>query len=544
MSDRVRVWLSVQPDARVRVGVAPRACAPSPGKQLKRRSSQNRQLEVLRDFLGKGSRDTAANRMWASCEEDRCAVRNMREGKAYGCRCNGVRVKNAPELWCGACERFFHVACERLDVSAAELHKLRETYLCTQCERAQLEAAGVDLLAPAACTVYECRFCARVFTTERGITIHAARCSARPEERTWSCRCNGSKSQARGVQCAACTNFFHRKCRAEARPSWEAESEASAAGEDTLCEACARVRCEETAGGTDLLGRRAARPIACAQQMVKDDCGLSFASAVEFGTLANRRVFVAQSTLGACAGLGLFAAQPFEAGEFVTAYSGNLLYKAEVEASKGVDQSYMLRIPGSGGQLIDGGPFALALRANPSNPQPGSGHWQPLDGAPEWHLGAASMANDPRRTAMYNSRLVFKCPKGGHRDVAQLVPMRAYLCATQRIEAGSEILYNYGSDKPFHALPAAAEQLHGQGARGGQKRKRAFRVLLVDAQPPACQLPAAERDEAAEREAARQRQLDARSARAHARNLKVLDALVSADALGDGLRAGPPPHAP
>lgn len=159
----LRIGVRLQVDATACVSVSLVLPPPplSPTKLLKRRRSQNRQLELLRDHLGKGTRDTAANRMWASREEHRCAARNSREGKTYGCRCKGVRVKTAPELWCGACERFFHVACERLDLSSKELDKLRDSYLCTECERQQLEAAGVDLLAPAATTV-------RAQLTQRG----------------------------------------------------------------------------------------------------------------------------------------------------------------------------------------------------------------------------------------------------------------------------------------------------------------------------------------------------------------------------------------
>lgn len=314
--------------------------------------------------------------------------------------------------------------------------------------------------------------------------------------------------------------------------------------------------------------------------MVCEDGGLPFLMTAEFGTLANGRVFVAQSGLGLASGLGLFAAQPFEAGELLTAYSGKLLFKKEVEAEAGADHSYLLRIPGSGGQLIDGSQFARALRANESNPQPGSGHWVPLEGAAEWNLGAASMANDPRRAALYNARLVFKCPKGTHRDIQQLVPMRAYLCATQHIPAvrctpsllsralllrspallacvaspssarrmpqrsdrvaafprcsqGCEIFYNYGSDKPFLALAAPAQ---AQGSKGS--RKKEFRVKHVHAdavpQPAAHALDKAALEEAAEKEARRQRQLDARTHRASARKRKALE---EADALSGGLLA-------
>eukprot|EP00306_Pavlova_sp_CCMP459_P019808 CAMPEP_0185207856 /NCGR_PEP_ID=MMETSP1140-20130426/61046_1 /TAXON_ID=298111 /ORGANISM="Pavlova sp., Strain CCMP459" /LENGTH=237 /DNA_ID=CAMNT_0027775557 /DNA_START=150 /DNA_END=860 /DNA_ORIENTATION=+ len=219
---RVAVTLTVDAQGVSTVSVrVPRAEDPSP-RQAKRRRSQNRQLELLRDFNGKGVRDTAANRAWASREEHRFAVRNSLEGKRYGCSCGGVRSRVTPELWCSGCEQFFHVPCERLDVSARALDKLRDNYLCTACERAQLEAAGLDALQ-AAHTAYECKYCEKVFTTERGILVHAVRCPNKPEERAWSCLCKGSKSATGGTQCAECTNWFHKKCRAEVRPSWEAD---------------------------------------------------------------------------------------------------------------------------------------------------------------------------------------------------------------------------------------------------------------------------------------------------------------------------------
>ncbi|KAJ1617071.1 hypothetical protein T492DRAFT_894319 [Pavlovales sp. CCMP2436] len=223
-------------DAMADAGAGAKVASASAGTdgQQKRRRSQNRQLELLRDFLGKGAHDTAANRMWASCEEHKFAVRHSAEGKAYGCRCKGVRAAKTPELWCGGCEQFFHVSCERLSLSRKELDKLRDAYVCCGCERVQLEAAGVDLL-PLHSTVYECRYCERVFTSERGIRIHTARCAAKPEELSWSCLCKGSKLGVSATQCATCVNFFHKKCRAEGRPSWETESDCRE-GEDALCE--------------------------------------------------------------------------------------------------------------------------------------------------------------------------------------------------------------------------------------------------------------------------------------------------------------------
>jgi hypothetical protein len=495
--------------------------------------------------LGKGAKDTAANRTWASCEESKFAHKHSVEGKTYGCACKGIRAVAIPELWCTACERFFHVQCERLVLSKRELQSLRECYLCVGCERTALQAAGVDLDAPLLQAAFECRWCAKVFSSERGILIHTARCGAKPEEVVWSCACKGTKSSAKasGAQCALCVNYFHPKCRAELRPTWcQADDEAASANDDgvsasALCEMCARVRREERSGKLDLLGRRAARPIACAQQLVPADGALATlvptADDSEFGTLGNRRVRIAPSMLPS-AGLGLFAAVAFEAGEFITAYSGPLLYKAEVEATKGLDQSYLLRIPGSGGQLIDGRRFADAVRRNDANPL-ADGSYVPSEGAREWQLGAASMANDPRVSKLYNARLVFKKPKGSHRDLLQLVPMRAYLCATVRISPGDEVFYNYGSDKPFEAVRTADKEADAKAKAKG-KLKRAFRVMLI--QPEAAAAAPANVDDPArveaQRESKRRSQSGMRSERAA---LRTRRALLDSDGFSSGMLA-------
>ena len=72
----------------------------------------------------------------------------------------------------------------------------------------------------------------------------------------------------------------------------------------------------------------------------------------------------------------------------------------------------MLRIPNSGGALFDGKPYADAIRANPKNPA-ADGNYYPADGAPEWHVGAGSMANDPRDRKLNNAHLTYVKPEGG-----------------------------------------------------------------------------------------------------------------------------------
>ena len=169
------------------------------------------------------------------------------------------------------------------------------------------------------------------------------------------------------------------------------------------------------------------------------------------GTLSDGRVVVMPSGLGPSAGLGLYAGRAFKNGDIITSYSGPIIDRATIEAAESWDTSYVLRIPNSGGQLIDGKPFADAIRSNTGNPG-AFGRWFPADGAPEWHEGAASMANDPRDARLYNSRLEFRKRQGANKALCELAPMRAILYAARDLRAGEEIYYNYGSDKPFEKM--------------------------------------------------------------------------------------------
>lgn len=166
----------------------------------------------------------------------------------------------------------------------------------------------------------------------------------------------------------------------------------------------------------------------------------------DLGSLQNGRVFVTDSTLGRKAGLGLFAGVAFCKNEPITTYAGPTLYREQL--LEGHDTSYVLRVPNSGGALIDGKPYADSIRSNPANPDP-EGRYFPRDGAAEWTQGAASMANDPRDTSQYNSRITFSKPQGLNKALCELAPMVAVLIATRDIRSGEELMYNYGSDKPF-----------------------------------------------------------------------------------------------
>ena len=100
----------------------------------------------------------------------------------------------------------------------------------------------------------------------------------------------------------------------------------------------------------------------------------------------------------------------------------------------------------------------------------------PPEEAPEWHEGAASMANDPRDPKRYNSRLEFRKRQGVNRALCELAPMRAILFATRTIRCGEEIFYNYGSDKPFEKMRKEAQRKKLESAN---RNKEVCRVRWV-----------------------------------------------------------------
>ena len=100
----------------------------------------------------------------------------------------------------------------------------------------------------------------------------------------------------------------------------------------------------------------------------------------------------------------------------------------------------------------------------------------PPEEAPEWHEGAASMANDPRDTKRYNSRLEFRKRQGVNKALCDLAPMRAILLATRTIRCDEEIFYNYGSDKPFEKMRKEAQREELESAN---RNKEVCRVRWV-----------------------------------------------------------------
>ena len=201
------------------------------------------------------------------------------------------------------------------------------------------------------------------------------------------------------------------------------------------------------------------------------------------GTLADRSVYVKESNLGRESGFGLFAGQNFSSGDKITSYEGPILTRDDVEAEAEMDTSYVLRIPNSGGQLIDGKPIGDAIRNNPNNPG-AFGRYYPREGAPEWNQGAASMANDPRDRSLYNSSISFVKRQGANRALAELAPMRAILFATRDIKIGEEIYYCYGSDKPFEKMRKEMQRKQAELQRREREVCRSVWVPYAEGEGP------------------------------------------------------------
>ena len=422
-------------------------------------------------------------------------------------------------LTCVDCERWFHAKCERLDMTAHELQQMasKKRYVCKECEEVRLKDAGYDLSKGR--FLWQCKYCPKMFDDEADATHHGKRCASAESRREWSCPCNGQVHGALTtmLRCESCKCYFHKKCKDRARAAWDTEKtrdemclrceKAGKSGGSKDGGEASLLNAESHSTSTVRSGRASALSDAAIsagsdaeaaeqqQQQQQQEQAMNGAGGANGGgggggggmrnsgrkrqfneleqqnktlaallplepeeiggTLADGRVVVMPSGLGPGAGLGLYAGRAFKSGDVITSYSGPIIDRSQIEAADSWDTSYVLRIPNSGGQLIDGKPFADAIRSNKNNPG-AFGRWYPPgdkeDGAPEWHEGAASMANDPRDARLYNSRLEFKRRQGANKALCELAPMRAILYATRDLRAGEEIYYNYGSDKPFEKM--------------------------------------------------------------------------------------------
>lgn len=167
----------------------------------------------------------------------------------------------------------------------------------------------------------------------------------------------------------------------------------------------------------------------------------------------------------------------------VTTYDGPLLYKEQLQANQ--DTSYVLRVPNSGGCVIDGKLLADEIRANPANPTC-DGRYYPEAGS-EWMCrGTGSMCNDPRDAKLYNARITFRRPQGANKALCDLAPMRAVLVATRDLRPGEEIYFNYRSEKPFEHFKKEMQQREVLRKRNKELREVVTYVWQPDAADPAC----------------------------------------------------------
>jgi hypothetical protein len=459
----------VAPNGRVglRLTTMRDATATKPKKPTSRAAAQ------LRDYLTMGDHDPAANVTCTSVSVEEVVVRQAQRDIQWGCKCKGIVAKGGDELRCRICWLYFHAKCERIDCSPAEMAKMKkdDAFACGSCSQLEREMEGHG--ASAGRFVWQCRTCTRTFEEDdnKAADKHGVRCAAQISKRQWSCRCNGSlvSSKLMATQCTECSKWFHSSCKAQEVNWWD-----STARRD-VCAGCERaaetpVRSKGRSGIS-----KTALGVACASGLtpltthaIGDQTDLerpgsvaSDASCIapqqpkllqpkEMGTLADGRVYVKPSQLGAAAGLGLFARELIGQGQVVSAYFGSLLYREQLAPD--TDTSYILRIPNSGGALFDGKPYADAIRANANNPSE-DGHYYPLKGAPEWHVGAASMANDPRDRRLNNAHLTYVKPEGGSRAVRELAFMKPVLVATRDIQPDEVRMHSPRLASPRLASP-------------------------------------------------------------------------------------------
>ncbi|KAL1525846.1 hypothetical protein AB1Y20_020680 [Prymnesium parvum] len=434
-----------------------------------KRLKLNRHLAKLRDFLPKGKGDTAANSNWKSLESDRLEAQHAEKGLKWGCACEGHRsaTSGGVELRCADCGLCFHSKCERLAYTKHELQLMATSgkYQCLACERLALAAQGFD--ATAGRFVYTCRFCSQAFDEESSARTHGKRCANALGKVKWSCACNGERSSGKlpgssASQCKRCTCWFHRTCKSATRAGWDEHKT-----DDSCC-----AKCEDLlAHSPHDEGRSAIRAQEHAALIEQLGQLLPEQEAEVGGTLEDKQCFVMPSTLGAGSGLGLFAGK-------ITSYSGPILYREQLSDDQ--DTSYVLRLPNSGGALIDGKPIADVIRSNTANPA-ADGRYYPPPHSAAWRQGVASLCNDPRDVKRYNSKLVFRKRQGENKAcsaLCELAPMRALLVATRDLQQGEEIFYKYGSEKPFEHFRKEAVKSH-LAKKAKEDRREVIRVSWV-----------------------------------------------------------------
>ena len=432
--------------------------------------AQPRGPKELRDYLAKGAHDKAANESCTSEAEAVAAARTAQRGVRWGCLCQGHVLNGGIELTCRRCSLVFHAKCERLDYSSAELKRMEAqgSYVCAECDRFELRDAGYD--PSRGRFVWKCRHCTRTFEAEEhhAAEMHGRRCAAQLSKREWSCACGGKMGQSMmATHCRECEHWFHSACKTQKGAAWD---QAVMKKHRDVCAACeqkafnSRVGLGQQPAKRNTAGERHDRVVSALEQHALPGA-LPLEGRDEVGTLAEGRVDVRKSTLGEHAGLGLFTRVPFKQHEVIASYYGTTLFRETLEPD--ADTSYIMRLPDSGGALINGKPFADAIRANPRNPT-ADGRYYPCECAPEWHLGPGAMANDPRDPKRNNAQLRYVKPKDGHKALRELALVRPVLVATRDLQPDEEVFYSYGSEKPFEHL---RKQLAAQKEKEKNKGK-------------------------------------------------------------------------
>ena len=156
----------------------------------------------------------------------------------------------------------------------------------------------------------------------------------------------------------------------------------------------------------------------------------------------NRKVKIKTSQQNSAGGgprKGLFAGVPFNEGEVITIYGGQLLTAKEAES---VDSEYLLRI--SGDYLVDGAP--VADRLTEYDPENDLFLPKPDDPMPE---GPGALANAaPQSSLICNAKLdLYNLRLTGIKENDETLPRLPMLVATRAIAEDEEVLFDYGKER-------------------------------------------------------------------------------------------------
>ena len=178
-----------------------------------------------------------------------------------------------------------------------------------------------------------------------------------------------------------------------------------------------------------------------AEQLADPDCGAVIA---QLEVLGGGSVELRNSTLGAAAGLGVFAARDFAADEPITRYEGELVEYAEARRRRARDEASHLRkhIPLT--WTIDGTRLADGTRiTRPAVELRGAGI-----GAFCNHSRAAANAVFDFVDCAPNARLLRAIDRGRVVGASELDPRErvSYIRAARAIRAGEEVFVDYGDD--------------------------------------------------------------------------------------------------